>query len=89
MKNTISTTLLMLWCAVTFGQINFRWEKIDSVAKSKSQIYSDTKMFIAETWKSSKSVIQNDDKENGAVFIEGTVEKIGGTGLRVATYWYS
>ena len=52
---------------------NFTWDKTDSVGKSKSQIYSDTKMFIAETWKSAQAVLQNDDKESGIVLIKGTI----------------
>ena len=89
MKIIILSTIAILSFTLTFSQTNFRWEKIDSVPKTKSKIYSDTKMFIAETWKSSKNVIQNDDKEGGAIFIEGTINKIGGSGLRSATFWYS
>jgi uncharacterized protein YsxB (DUF464 family) len=55
---------------LSFGQTNFKWEKIDSVSKTKSQIYSDTKMFIAKNWKSAKSVIQNDDKDAGNILIK-------------------
>jgi len=53
------------------NEINFKWEKTDSVAKTKSQIYSDTKMFIAEYWKSAQNVIQNDDKEAGVILVKG------------------
>ncbi len=38
-------------------QAKFKWEKIDSVTKAKTQIYSDTKMFIAETWRAASSTI--------------------------------
>lgn len=31
-----------------YAQNNFQWEKIDSVSKTRSQIYTDTKIFIAE-----------------------------------------
>ncbi len=89
MKKITLITGLILLINNGFSQTNFKWEKIDSISKTKSKIYSDTKMFIAETWKSSKNVIQNDDKEGGAVFIEGTIEKVGGSGLRVASFWYS
>lgn len=71
------------------AQNSYRWEKIDSVAKTKSQIYSDTKMFIAETWKSSKDVIQNDDKENGLILVKGTISKFGGGILNGGKFWYS
>jgi hypothetical protein len=49
----------------------FVWNKTDSITKTKNQIYSDTKMFIAETWKSAKNVIQNDDKEGGMILVRG------------------
>ena len=66
------TTLFFL---SAFGQENFQWEKIDSVQKSKAQIYSDTKMFIAENWKSAQNVIQNDDKDGGLILVKGSVKK--------------
>lgn len=53
------------------AQENFKWAKTDSVTKTKSQIYSDTKMFIAKEWKSAQNVIQNDDKEAGVIIIKG------------------
>lgn len=89
MKKFILTTITVL--SFTFGvsQTTFKIEIIDSVQKTKNQIYSDTKVFIAETWKSSKNVIQNDDKDAGNIFIEGSVQKIGGSGIRTATFWYS
>lgn len=68
--------LLLLTCAIcffffSFGQNGFTWEKTDSISKTQSQIYSAAKMFIAKTWKSSKDVIQNDDKETGVILIKG------------------
>ncbi len=61
-----------LFCiTLTFGQNNFEWEKVDSVAKSKDEIYSITKMYIGEMWKSAKDVIQNDDKEGGIIMVKG------------------
>jgi hypothetical protein len=52
------------------GQANFKWEVTDSSKKSASEIYSETKMFIAKTWKSSNEVIQNDDKEAGIILVK-------------------
>jgi hypothetical protein len=57
------------------AQDNFKWEKVDSIQKSKNQIYSDTKVFIAKKWKSAKDVIQNDDKEAGIIQIKGAYIK--------------
>ena len=54
-----------------FGQENFKWEKSDTIPKTKSQLYSNTKMFIAENWKSAKTVIQNEDIEAGIIFLKG------------------
>lgn len=71
----ISSTILLTKFA--FAQTNFKWDKIESVSKSKSQLYSDTKMFIAEAWKSSKDVIQNDDKDAGIVLVKGyNIQKV-------------
>ncbi|HOY32119.1 MAG TPA: DUF4468 domain-containing protein [Bacteroidales bacterium] len=56
------------------AQENFKWEKTDSIAKTKAQIYSDTKMYIANVWKSAQSVIQNDDKEAGNIVVKGLFE---------------
>jgi len=58
---------------MTTAQTNFVWEKIDSCNKTKEQIYSDTKMFIAENWVSANDVIQNDDKETGSILVKGTI----------------
>ncbi len=72
MKKLILITVGILMFIFSNGQTNFKWEKTDSVAKTKAQIYSDTKMFIAEYWKSAQNVIQNDDKESGTILIKGT-----------------
>lgn len=71
MKKLITIITIMLFSTITFGQTNFVWEKTDSISKTKFQIYSDTKMFIAETWKSAQSVIQNDDKDGGYILVKG------------------
>lgn len=56
----------------TYAQTDFKWDVIiDSLDDSKSQLYSKTKFFISETWKSAKDVIQNDDKESGLILIKG------------------
>lgn len=67
---------LTLFSITIIGQNTYKIEKTDSLNKNKNQIYSDTKMFIAETWKSAKDVIQNDDKENGVILVKGSfIEK--------------
>lgn len=75
MKKLHVLAITLLFSKITISQTNFIWEKTDSVNKPASQIYSDTKMFIATTWKSAKDVIQNDDKENGMLLIKGVFIK--------------
>jgi hypothetical protein len=71
MKNLFLTAIFSLITIVSFSQDNFKWDKIDSTTKSKDEIYTLTKMYIAETWYSAQNVIQNDDKENGTILIKG------------------
>ena len=89
MKKIIIIIVFFLPSFLIFGQENFNWEKIDSTSKSKSQIYSDTKLFISEYWKSSKDVIQNDDKEGGIVLIKGTLSCFETYGLIKRHFVYS
>lgn len=74
MKVSLFFILLMLFTQNGLAQSKFEWIKTDSIQKTKEQIYSATKMFIAETWKSSKEVIQNDDKDGGIILIKGKTE---------------
>ncbi len=71
MAKILSILLLTVSLNYCSAQDNFKWEKIDSVPKTKDQIYSDTKMFIAENWKSAQNVIQNDDKDAGIILVKG------------------
>lgn len=88
MKIKILTFLLNLTLLNSFSQTDFKWEKTDSVAKTKTQIYSDTKLFIAESWKSAQDVIQNDDKESGMILIKGIIKEEIVYGLSPYTYYY-
>lgn len=69
-KITLFLILLML-ANLSYGQVEFKWDVIDSISKPKDLIYSETKMFIAEFWKSAQDVIQNDDKDGGMILIKG------------------
>jgi hypothetical protein len=71
MKKLLFTTISMLFLTNVIGQTNFKWDKIDSIQKNQNELYSITKMFIGETWKSAQSVIQNDDKEGGSILVKG------------------
>jgi hypothetical protein len=66
-----------------------RWEVVDSLSKTKNQIYSDTKMFIADYWKSAQSVIQNDDKDAGMILVKGSTRQPTSVGLGTLYFWYS
>ncbi len=66
------TKVFILMSIFSFGQKDFKWDVIiDSLVSDKSQLYSKTKLFIAETWNSAQNVIQNDDKEAGIILIKG------------------
>ena len=71
-SKTLLTLTFILIGLVSFGQSNFKWDVItDSLENNKSELYSKTKLFIGETWKSAQDVIQNDDKEAGVILIKG------------------
>jgi|WetSurMetagenome_2_1015567.scaffolds.fasta_scaffold540464_2 hypothetical protein len=77
MKKIILLICGSLIFAASFGQVNFIWEKTDSIPMTKSQLYSTTKMFIAEFLNSPKeAVILNDDKEAGVIFVKAFVTTI-------------
>jgi len=65
--------LLIAVCLVLplSAQDSFIFEKTAEINKTQSQLYSDTKRFIADHWKSSKAVIENDDKDGGVIQLKG------------------
>ena len=63
--------------------------RIDSIPKSKTQIYSDTKLFIGEHFKLSKNIIQNDDANGGVILIESIINQYVGNGLDTKKFCYS
>lgn len=88
----LSIVLLLAFMLIgikSFCQDVYKFEKTDSVKKNKNQIYSDTKMFIAEYWKSAQSVIQNDDKEGGMILIKGNISIQAGSGAGSGPWPYS
>lgn len=87
MKNLLLFLVTFLLINNVSGQTNFKWEKSDSIPKTKSQIYTDTKLFIAQTWQSSKEVIQNDDKDGGVILIKGISVK-NASGLMYSSFEY-
>ena len=89
MKKIILALIAITSSMIGFTQTNFKLEKIDSISKTKSQIYSDTKMFITEFWKSAQNVIQNDDKEAGMILLKGTTKQSVSYALSTLEFWYS
>ncbi len=87
MKRIALTSLALFFVNTIFSQSNFKWEKSDSISKTKIEIYSITKLFISEYWKSSQDVIQNDDKEAGIILVKGISNKFTFTSMG-ATYAY-
>lgn len=89
-KHTLIIIVCVLMSINIKAQENFTWEKIDSVSKTKLQIYSDTKMFIAQEFKSANNVIQNDDRESGVILVKGTIVKHlqYNSGLAYCNYYY-
>jgi len=69
MKKLILFALLFI-CVSLFSQKNYSWTIVDSVPKTKDLLYKDTKVFIAKTWKSAKSVTEIDDKESGHIMLK-------------------
>jgi hypothetical protein len=63
--------LFGLLASTCVAQENFIWDKVIESEKPKSELYSTTKQFIAETWRSAQDVIQNDDKEGGSIIVKG------------------
>ncbi len=77
MKRILFLSLFLFVLSNLSAQENFHWELIDSTAKSKDQIYTSTKVFIAEAWRSAQDVIQNDDKDGGVIIVKGvSIQKI-------------
>lgn len=63
---------ILFTSSVGFSQTGFKWDVIiEPLEDSKSELYSKTKLFIGETWKSAQDVIQSDDVESGVILVKG------------------
>ena len=69
----------------SYGQENFKWDKVDSVNKTKSQIYSDTKMYVVKNI----GQFQSDDKDGGIIVIKGELKELITFGVSPYTYYYN
>ncbi len=73
--------------AVSNGQTNFKWEKSDSISKTQSQLFLETKIFLEKTL-NSKNIIQQEDKESGLILVKGIIIKQPNNS-NVYTYGYN
>lgn len=93
MKKASLIFVIVMIATICYGQNsqNYKWELTDSISKTKNQIYSDTKLFIAETWNSSRDVIQMDDKENGLILLKGVsgITITYNLGVITTTYYFA
>ncbi len=68
--------ILTLIGYTSYGQKDFKWDIIiDSLDGTQKELYSKTKVFIAENWVSANVVIQDDDKESGIIIVKGVIQK--------------
>lgn len=88
MKKIALTISILFFVSTIFAQLNYQWDKSDSISKTKIEIYSLTKLFISEYWKSAQDVIQNDDKEGGVILVKGISNKFTFNSMG-ATYAYT
>ena len=70
MRNLLITIAIIL-TTISNAQTNFIWEKVIETKGTKQELYSKSKMFIAEVWNDSNSVIKNDDPNAGLILIKG------------------
>lgn len=67
--------LAIFFITPLYSQTNFTWDVSDTISKTKDQIYSDVKFFVAKSWKSANHVIQNDDKDAGIILVKGIITR--------------
>ena len=88
MHKLFISVLAIFSFTIIFSQENFEWKNTISVSKTKSEIYSDIKLFIATNWNSLDDVIKLDDKEGGIIFLKGLTKSISFVQMG-ATYSYT
>lgn len=62
--------MLAMVLPVILSAQDFEFEKIINVNKSRSEIYSASKMFVADFWNSAKAVTQNQDDASYTIQIK-------------------
>jgi|GEM_PF-1352062 len=84
--------VISLFLSLSINAQDFKFEKIIEISKSQSELYSLSKMFVADFWNSAKNVTQNQDDASSTIQLKAIKDwKIkGGMGLsNLYTYKYS
>jgi hypothetical protein len=88
-RNQFFLLIFILMSLSSNAQDGFKWDRIDSVPKSKKELFSQTKMFIAEKWRSANHVIQNADEEAGIIVIKATYSNTKTVMVYAATVYFN
>jgi hypothetical protein len=79
---TILILLMTLFSLPIFSQVKSEYERIyENDTCKQSYLYSKSKMYIADVFKSANNVIQNDDPSFGSLICKGNVS--------VSNYYFS
>lgn len=72
MTKLLALPILLLLSTHVLAQNQYSWDVvIDSLDGSKTELFSKSKMFVAENWKSATDVIKNEDREAGLLLVKG------------------
>ena len=90
LKVMMMTLMMCLMTMVSFGQTpEMNLDKVFESVESKDILYSKSKIFISEMFKSAKDVIQLDDKENGIILVKGVIKESFSYSLQSLDYYFS
>ena len=84
--------VMCLFFALSIKAQDFKFEKVIEVSKTQSELYSSSKMFVADFWNSAKNVTQNQDDAAFTIQLKAIkdMEIKAGMGLaNLYTYKYS
>lgn len=84
--------VISLFLALSINAQGFKFEKIIEVSKAQSELYSLSKMFVADFWNSANNVTQNQDESSSTIQLKAIkdIEIKAGMGLvNLYTYKYS
>ena len=71
MKKILLLLFFSLCFVFSYAQDGFKWDRVFQSEKSKDELFSITKMYVAEMWNSAQDVTQNIDKDAGVILIKG------------------